>query len=108
MSAHNELTQIEVDARTAAKGLARLIDRAYHEVSEGDRPLIENLAGMLRHLSAANVALGTEIQHYLADAMQARDERDELRVRVDELEAELAELRDDVADGIAAACGGKP
>ncbi|MBU8824170.1 hypothetical protein [Mycolicibacterium goodii] len=109
MSAHNELAQVEVDARTAAKGLARLIDRSYHQASDDDRPLIENLAGLLRHLSVANVALGTEIQHYLADAMQARDERDELRVRVDELEAELEELRelrDGVADGIAAACGG--
>ncbi|WRQ08183.1 hypothetical protein JDBV06_00785 [Mycobacterium phage dwieneke] len=99
---------VATDAKAAAKGLARLIDRAYTAVSsDDDRPLIENLAGMLRHLSAANVALATEIQHYAADAMQARDERDELRARVDELEAELAELRSGLAEGIGSACGGK-
>lgn len=107
MSAHNEHAQVEVDARAAAKGLARLIDRAYRKVADEDRGAVENLAGLLRHLSVTNVALATEIQHYVADAEQARDERDELQVRVDELQAELEELRDGLANGIAAACGGK-
>ncbi|QFG09069.1 hypothetical protein I5J49_gp41 [Mycobacterium phage ThulaThula] len=101
---------VATDAKAAAKGLARLIDRAYTAVSsDDDRAVIENLAGLLRHVSSVNVALATEIQHYAADAEQVRDERDELKAQVDELEAELEELRelrDGLAEGIAAACGG--
>ncbi|MHC9291996.1 hypothetical protein ACRCUN_05985 [Mycobacterium sp. LTG2003] len=99
----SDVAEIATDAKASARGLARLIDRAYHAVAEDDRAAIENLAGMLRHVSAANVAMATEIQRYAADAERLRDERDEQVVCVQELKAEIAELTAELQELRAAA-----
>lgn len=86
---------ITPDASTLARDLARLIDRYYHRADTDDqRTVIENLSGLHRRLAAYSAALATEHDHLTRDNERLRDERDEQLVRVQELTAELQELRE--------------
>ncbi|ART68162.1 hypothetical protein BTO20_05780 [Mycobacterium dioxanotrophicus] len=53
-----------------------------------------NFGPLLRSACEANAAIAREFTELLGDREQVRDERDELQVRVDELTAELEEVRE--------------
>ncbi|AJA43349.1 hypothetical protein VC60_gp48 [Mycobacterium phage Sbash] len=76
------------------------------QADDETRAAIANLLQCYAGLGEALAAQFREMAHHAREAHEAREQRDELIVRVQELETELDELRQGVADGIAAACGG--
>lgn len=84
------------DSKVIARDLAKLIDRYFHHAADADqRTVIENLAGMLRHLSASNLALSTEIEHYAAAEAQAREDRDVIEERIGDMYVEMRTVTDE-------------
>lgn len=65
----------EPDSAKIRRDLAHLIDRYHRDAADADQQAaITNLASLLRHSMACNLALTTEIEHYTQEAAGARSE----------------------------------
>lgn len=88
------MTVTSIEARRA---MAKLADRYLLEATPDHRTQVVNLMAMLRHALAYADAVTREMEHYAAEANEARDQRDEAIVARDEMRAVLEEVRDDLA-----------
>ncbi|AWN02646.1 hypothetical protein SEA_XAVIA_44 [Mycobacterium phage Xavia] len=86
--------------------LAARVERQLAAGSPNVAATVANLRAMYSGVIDTATAQDRELNHYAAQAEQARAERDEARTRLEEVEAELEELRGVLADAIAKACGG--
>lgn len=89
------------DAERIAERIDALIGRYYHKADEDQRTQLEILSGLMRLVTTYAVRLSTELDQYVHAANTAEEQRDELQARLDEVDADLEELRSALAAGIA-------
>lgn len=91
--------------RTLQRVNAYLSDCYQRAESDDTRAQFDNLGSLYHWLTEAVAAQSREFHHYVHAAMDAesqrdaaREERDELQVRVDDLTADLSAARDEVTE----------